>query len=259
MSQASTLDLELDAFSDGHKLGEADIDGIFQASDALAGQYRLRTTLSDPSVPAEVREQVARALFGGRISEAATEVIAKAAGQATNAGELERSVERQAVRASFQASGRVDDVQDEVFRFARTVQSDSELQTTLTDPLIEVAARQQLVADLLASKALPATVRLVQRAVQGRGRTLVKTLDGYVDIAAQVHQHRVATVTVAQPLTASQFDELRSKLARIYGSGVDIQLNVDPKVLGGVRIEIGDELIDGTIQNRLNDARRLIG
>lgn len=240
-------------------LTAADIDGLFSASDALAAQYRLRSALSDPSVSADVREQVATKLFSGRIPAAAVAIVASAAGAAKGSKQLEASVERAAVRASLQASGQIDEVQDEVFRFARTVQADSELQATLTDPLIETPARQQLVAKLLDGKANPATIKLAQRAVQGRGRTLVKTLDGYVEIAAQINRHQVARVTVAQPLSPEQLSQLRENLIRIYGSGVDVQVDINPEVLGGVRIEIGDELIDGTIKNRLNQARRLIG
>lgn len=252
-------DRELDAQADALRLDEADIGGIFAASDALGAQYRLRMTLSDPSVPAEVRAQVARQLFSGRIPASATQWLAQAAAHARSARDLEASVERQGVRAAFVQSGVLDDVQDEIFRFARTVEADPELQTTLTDPQIEVAARQQLVADLLASRAHPTTVRLVQRAVGRHGRTLVKTLDSYVQVAAEAQRHTVAKVTVAQPLTAAQLEQLGAQLTRIYGVGIDVQVDVDPQVMGGVRIEIGDDLIDGTIRNRLNEARRLVG
>lgn len=251
---------ELDDRADALGLSGQDIDGLFAASDALAGQLRLRSTLSDPTVASEVREQVARKLLSGRIPQPATELVAAAAGLAKSSRGLVEAVERQAVRATFVTSGeRMDDVQDEVFRFARTVDADSQLQTTLTDPLIEVPARQQLVADLLGDKALPQTVRLVQRAIAGRGRTLVKTLDEYVEIAAQATRHTVARVTVAAPLTAAQLAQVKAQLVRIYGVGIDVQTDVDPQVLGGVRIEVGDDLIDGTIQNRVNEARRLIG
>ncbi len=233
-------DRELDVRVDGLGLTAQDIDGLFAASDALAGQRRLRAALSDPTVPAEVREQVARKLFTDRLSPAATEVIAAAAGQAKNASGLVAAVERQAVRATFVASGALDDVQDEVFHFARAVAGDSALQTTLTDPLIEVPARRKLVADLLGAKTHPQTVLLAQRAISGRGRTLVKTLDEYVEIAAQATRHTVARVTTAAPLTAEQLAEVTNQLVRIYGVGIDVQTDVDPQVLGGVRIEVGD-------------------
>lgn len=249
----------LDAQADGLKLDEAAVAGIFAASDALAGQYRLRATLSDPAVPAKVRTQIARRLFTDRIPPAAVELVAQASASATESTGLEAEIERQGVRAVFQQSGAVGRVQEEIFRFARVLEGNSDLQATLTDPLIEVAARQRLVADLLASQAHPATVQLVQRSVQRRGRTLVKTLDDYVEVAAQIGRHTLARVTVAQPLNAEQLTKMRTQLTRIYGTSIDIQIDIDPEVLGGARIEIGDDLIDGTVQNRLNEARRLIG
>lgn len=250
---------ELDAEADALALDPAAVDGIFAASDALGQQYRLRSTLSDPAVPGQVRSEVARRLFEGRIPAAAVELVAQASALAPDMASLEAAVERQGVRGVFVVSGAVDEVQDEVFRIARAVEADSALQSTLTDPLIEVAARQRLVADVFGARALPATVRLVQRAVQRRGRTLVRTLDGYVEVAAQIGRHTVARVTVAQPLTAEQRAVLRAQLTRIYGAGIDIQLDIDPEVLGGARIEIGDDLIDGTVRSRMNQARRLIG
>lgn len=256
---STTYDRELDAQADALAIDDAAVDGIFAASDALGQQYRLRTTLSDPAVPGQTRGQIARRLFGGRIPGAAVELVAQASALATDSGSLEAAVERQGVRAVFTASGQVSEVQDEVFRIARTIEADPALQSTLTDPLIEVAARQRLVAELLGNRALPASVLLVQRAVQRRGRTLVKTLDGYVEVAAQIGRHSVARVTVAQPLTTEQRSALRTQLTRIYGADIDIQVAIDPEVLGGARIEIGDDLIDGTILSRMNQARRLIG
>lgn len=259
MTEISPKIAQLDARADALRLDEADAEAIFVAADALASQYRLRTTLSDPVVPAPVREQVARQLFAQRLGEKAAEVVAAAAGLAKGSGELEHAVERQGVRAELRNSADSEDIADELFGFARVVESDSALQTTLTDPLIDSSARQRLVTELLGGRAQSATVRLAQRAVTGRGRTLVKRLDGYVEIAAQLNQQRVARVTAAAPLTDQQYAQLQATLIELYQVGIDIQIEIDPKVLGGLRIEIGDELIDGTIQDKLNDARRLIG
>lgn len=257
MMDANSGGRELDARVDGLKLNDDDIAGIFAASDALASQYQLRMTLSDPFVPGATRAEIARRLFGERVSAATTEVVAQAAARARDSRSLGESVERLGVRATFLHSGTAANVQDEVFRFARAVEADSELQATLTDPLIDVDARKRLVAELLSARAHPATVKLAQRAVEAPGRNLVRILDGYVRIAAEIQRHTVAKVTVAQPLSADQRARLSAQLARIYGSGIDVQESVDPRVLGGVRIEVGDELLDGTILNRLNEARHL--
>lgn len=251
----TALDPKLDAL----QLPETAAAQLFAASDAIRSQFRLRSTLSDPTVPSPAREQIARALFADRIGGPAAEAVAVLAGGLADSALLVRAVERAGVRAALQASGDLDRVQDELFRLARVIDSDSELQTTLGDPGVELAARQKLVSDLLAGRAHPATELLLHRGLAGRGRTLVKTLDGYVEVAAEIRSHAVAKVSVAQPLTAAQLAQLEAQLVRIYGVGIDVEVNIDPEVLGGVRIEVGDELIDGTLAHRVDQARRLIG
>lgn len=249
----------LDARLDELGLPGSAAEGLFAAADELRRNFRLRSTLSDPTVPAPAREQIARSLFGERIGGPATEAVALLAGGLADSAQLGRAVERAAVRTALIGSGALEQVQDELFRLARIIDANSQLQTTLADPGIDLVARQQLVTDLLGGRALPATVQLVHRALGGSGRTLVKTLDGYVEVAAQIRSHMVARVGVAAPLTDSQLAQLRAELVRVYGVGIDVEVNIDPELLGGVRIEVGDELIDGTIQNRVEQARRLIG
>ncbi|GAA2179512.1 hypothetical protein GCM10009785_06430 [Brooklawnia cerclae] len=248
------LDREIDALG----LTAADVQGLFDASDALAAQFRLRATLSDPAIPAGSRRLIAHRLFDGRIPAGAADALAAASAASTSAGELERAVERQAVRVTLMRAASVDAVRDELFHVARLVEADPDLQRTLTDPLVEVPARQALVAQILAGRSQPETLTLADRAVLDRGRTIVRTLDEYVEEAAALRRHQVARVTVATPLTGEQLSRLRTQLTRIYGQGIDAEVFVDPEVVGGVRVEVGDDLIDGTVRNTLDDARRLI-
>ncbi len=234
-------------------------DGLFAAADAMRAQYRLRSTLSDPTVPAEARAQIARTLFSERIGGPAAEAIAVLAGGLADSAELGRAVERAGILTVLTNSADVELVQDELFRLARIIDANSELQTTLADPGLELSARQQLITDLLNGRASAGTEKLVHRALAGRGRTLVKTLDSYVEVAAEIRSHMVAKVSVARPLNPAQLAQLRAELVRIYGVGIDVEVNIDPELLGGVRIEVGDELIDGTIVHRAEQARRLIG
>ena len=82
---------------------------------------------------------------------------------------------------------------------------------------------------------------------------------GRTSSSISVQASTIARVSVARPLTADQLARIKAQLVRIYGVAIDVRVDVDPEVLGGVRIEVGDEIIDGTIQTRLNQARRLIG
>ncbi|WP_341728594.1 ATP synthase F1 subunit delta [Brooklawnia sp.] len=250
---------ELDAKADSLQLQQSDIDGLAAVCDALAGQARLRGALSDATLSCDARSRLARTLLSGRVSDKAAELVAEAAARCKDSRDLEDLVERLAVRASLRAGGQIDQVSEEVFRFARAVQSDPELQKTLTDPRIGLAARQELIGTLVAAKVRPQSLWLLQRALTVEERPLVKTLDSYVELAAQVQASTVAKVSVAHPLTDGQLAHLKAQLVRIYGVAIDVRVEIDPDVLGGVRIQVGDEIIDGTIENRLNQARRLIG
>ncbi len=94
---------------------------------------------------------------------------------------------------------------------------------------------------------------------RARERTFAHTIEGFVTLAAAQQNRVVATVRVAQPLTAEQRDQLRTSLSRQLGRQVAVQEVVDPDVLGGVRVELGDEVIEGTVAGRLEQARRLFG
>ena len=79
-------------------------------------------------------------------------------------------------------------------------------------------------------------------------------------VIADVQAQAVATVRVARPLPDAEVDRLAAALTAQYGRPVHLNLLVDPSVLGGIRVEIGDDVIDGTVSSRLDDARRrLVG
>lgn len=252
--QVQSLDAQLDAL----RLTPADAQALFDVADALDGHYRLRSALSDPTVPGEVRARVAKKLFGARLAAAPVAAIELFTRHLSDPDKLIGAVERAGLRVLL-ASSPVEQVQDELFRIARIIEANPELQTALADPGIDTTARQELIGGLLAGRACPVTLMLVRRALGEHGRTLVRRLDAQVELAAEIRNHAVARVTVAMPLTAGQLARLRAELVRIYGVGIDVEVEIAPEVLGGVRIQVGDELIDGTLIGRLEHARSLIG
>lgn len=258
--QVQSLDAQLDAL----RLTPADAQALFDVADALDGHYRLRSALSDPTVPGEVRARVAKKLFGARLAAAPVAAIELFTRHLSDPDKLIGAVERAGLRVLL-ASSPVEQVQDELFRIARIIEANPELQTALADPGIDTTARQELIGGLLAGRACPVTlmlvrrVMLVRRALGEHGRTLVRRLDAQVELAAEIRNHAVARVTVAMPLAAGQLARLRAELVRIYGVGIDVEVEIAPEVLGGVRIQVGDELIDGTLIGRLEHARSLIG
>jgi F-type H+-transporting ATPase subunit delta len=154
------------------------------------------------------------------------------------------------------AEGNLDEIEDELFRFARNLESSDELRTALTDELIPAAKRQSIVEDLLGAKASPTTVQLVSMVVgSGRARDLPAIVDRLVQRAASSKQLEVATVRSAVPLTDDQRKRLAAALANATGKQVDMKVVVDPSVLGGIAATVGDSVIDGTVRTALDNLK----
>ncbi len=167
-------------------------------------------------------------------------------------------------RALFEiarAEGTLDEVEDELFRFARSYESSEGLRKALTDNTIPVSRRQSIVEDLLArpqsgNAATPTTVQLVSLVVAGgRSRDLPAIIDRLVQRAAQSKDAEVAEVRSAVALTSDQQDRLRAALANATGRNVNLKVVVDPVVLGGIVATVGDTVIDGTVRSRLDQLK----
>jgi F-type H+-transporting ATPase subunit delta len=250
---------ELDAALDRTDVDPELADELFGVVDLLQTTPALRRGLTDPSTPDQQRQQLARSLFEQRLSSPATELVVAAAGLRLGLRGLTDALERQGVRAvlkSAQATGLLDEIEDQLFRFGRMVEADSSLRGALTDRTASLPARQKLVADLLAGKTAAQAVQLVQRAVIGRDGNFFRTLDGYVDLAAAMRNRVIATVRAAQSLDDGQLNRLQEALAHQIGRPVALQLLVEPELLGGIRVEIGDEVIDGSVSGRLAEVGR---
>ncbi len=236
-------------------------DDLFGAVDALGTSVALRRAVTDPGAGEQRRRQLAHAVFDGKISKVAAGIVADAAALRWAGGRaMVDALERQAVRAqlmSAEATGTLEETEDELFRFARSVDSDRELRATLGDRTASLERRQTLVRNLLTGRASEATVALAARAVAARERSFAHTIEGFVTLAAEQKNRVVATVRVARPLTPEQRERLQASLSRQAGREVALQEVIDASVLGGVRVELGDEVVEGTVAGRLASARRI--
>ena len=162
-------------------------------------------------------------------------------------------------RALFEvarAEGTLDEVEDELFRFARSYESSEELRTTLGDDQIPAGKRQSIVEDLLGGKATPTTVQLVSMVIgAGRARDLPAIVDRLVQRAASSKQREVATVRSAVALTDDQKERLGAALSNATGKNVTLKVIVDPTVLGGIRATVGDTVIDGSVRTNLDQLK----
>ena len=165
-------------------------------------------------------------------------------------------------RALFEiarAEGTLDEVEDELFRFARSYESSDALRNALTDEMVPAAKRQAIVEDLLGGRVTPTTTQLVSMVVgSGRGRDLPAIIDNLVKRASSAKNLEVAEVRTAVPLTDDQQDRLKASLANAPGATVNLKVVVDPSVLGGLVATVGDTVIDGTVRTRLDQLKSLL-
>jgi F-type H+-transporting ATPase subunit delta len=154
------------------------------------------------------------------------------------------------------AEGTLDEVEDELFRFARSYEASDELRNTLSDDQIPPARRQAIVEDLLGGKATPTTVQLISMVVgSGHAKDLPAIVDRMVQRAASSKDMEVAEVRSAVTLTPEQQERLRAALANATGKNVNLKVVVDPSVLGGLVATVGDTVIDGTVRTRLDQLK----
>jgi F-type H+-transporting ATPase subunit delta len=162
-------------------------------------------------------------------------------------------------RALFEiarAEGTLDEVEDELFRFARSYESSDALRNALTDDMVPAGKRQAIVEDLLGGKATSTTTQLVSMVVgSGRGRDLPAIIDSLVERAASSKSLAVAEVRTATPLTSDQQARLAAALANATGKQVTLKTIVDPSIIGGVVATVGDTVIDGSVRTRVEQLK----
>lgn len=235
-------------------------DELFAVVDILDSQVQVRRALTDPNLGAEGRAELARRLLASKISAPALSIVATTAqGDFASSRQLADALEREAIRVALSSAADPELVRQQLFDFGRLVTTDPQLSQALADRSTPAQARQELVSKLLAGANVePATLLLAQRAARARGRDFGRTITGYVRAASALRGHLAARVSVARPLTADQEAKLRAELSRIYAAPVDLDFERRPDVIGGIRVQIGTDIIDGTVAARLDAARRAI-
>ena len=164
-----------------------------------------------------------------------------------------------AVVAVAAAEGSLSTVQDEVFAAARAVAGSDELMSTLSDQQVPVARRQQVIEDLLGGKASATTVALVSMIVgTGRARDLPAIAEAVAAMGAAQGGKQVAIVRSAVELSEDQKTRLAAGLQQSVGSPVEIQVVIDPSILGGIVAKVGDTVIDGSVRRRLDQLKQAI-
>ncbi len=244
--------------------GDADAarvaDDLFGVADVLRREPGLRRVATDVSVAADAKADLVRKIFGEQLDPASLDLVADAVARRwTATRDLADALEQVGVIAIVRGAERADQadaMESELFGFERAVIGSPELRDALSDPARSVTDKRALVTRLLEGKVTPATLRLAQQAVAGSFRTVGLALEAYQKVAADHRNRLIATVRVAQELDERNAERLQDALTRQYDRPVHLNFVVDPRVIGGMRVSIGDDVIDGTVVSRLDEARR---
>jgi len=254
--------------------------------ELVATNAVLRLALIDTASPAVARRAVIQDLLAQRVSAPARRLAAFVAGSVAGpeipaalawlANQARRRAEGQHSRpdslshlasrervggfaaAIFEdlSSAQLEEIEDELFRFARTVESAAALRSALTDRDCPVEARQGIVHDLLETKVQVETLQLVDYAIAGgRARDFVGTLDWLVETTARVRGWRIALVKSAREVDVDQRVELAESLTGLVGYPVELQVVVDPTLVMGAVVRVGDLQVDATVRGRLDALR----
>lgn len=247
-----------------NEAGFAQLSGeLFSVAGLLTSESQLRSVLADSGQPSSVRDSLVRQILGGKVSDLTVDMVVLASGQRWAEDlDLVLALEQLAAEAAFMvadADGTLEATEEELFRFGRAVDASPELQMALTSPSQTAATKAKVVSDLLTGRSTSATRQVLEYSVGHlHGRRIDAVIDELCDLAAEQRERVVAEVRVAAPIDDDQKRRLAEVLTKLKGRPVRLNVAVDPAVIGGAHVRIGDEVIDGTVASRLENAGRAI-
>ncbi|MGB9250909.1 MAG: F0F1 ATP synthase subunit B/delta [Mycobacterium sp.] len=219
--------------------------------------------LTQPSEDSSARVHLVERLVSGKVGEPALDVLKKAVSERWSAEtDLVDAIElsaRQALLIRAEKTGEVDEVEDQLFRFSRILDAQPRLAILLGNYEVAADARVQLLRNVLAGAGAgvsPITAELLAKTVELlRGQPAEAAVRNLAEVAVARRGEVVAQVSAAAELSDAQDTRLTEVLSRIYGHPVTAQVSIDPELLGGLAITVGDEIIDGTLSSRLAAAQ----
>jgi F-type H+-transporting ATPase subunit delta len=229
---------------------------LFATALLLDGSPQLAAALSDDTAADADRKGIVDQLFAKYTVAARTVLETLSTARWSSESDLIAGIEELAIRAVAESAPKSLSIEDELFAFAQTVRSNAELELALGSRLGKVDGKVSLVHALLDGKGSKQTIAVLGALIaQPRGRRIGELIRYATSIVADQANLSVATVTVARPVDAKQLTRLVAALTEQNGRAVRVQQVVDPSIVGGIRVQIGDEVIDGSISSRIADLR----
>ncbi len=237
---------------------------LFAVVDALDTSASLRRALTDPARPGTDKASLVNQLFNSLEPRAINAAAAFANARWSAEADLAESIEEAGELALFahaQNTGSLETVEEQLFRVERILVAERDLVVAMGNRSATQEQRLALLEATLGGKLHPTTQALLTRVVgKPRSRRLVPAIQALLEAAAARRGRSVASVTAAVELSAAQRTRLAAILEEAYGRQIQINVAVDPEVLGGIRVQVGSEVVDGTVLSRLDEARRrLVG
>jgi F-type H+-transporting ATPase subunit delta len=235
-------------------------DELYSVGDLLVAQPRLRRTLGDPARPEEARAGLLEQLLGSQVSKQTLQLCRAAVSlRWSTPWDLADAIEGagdDALFAAAEKAGSVAEIEDELFRFERILQSEGEVAGLLDAYAVDADRRTALLDSLLEGKVSPITLQLLRHAVASqRKRSITLAIDDLLEKAAARQERSVARVLSAVPLTDAQQERLAAALSELYRRPISVRTAIDPQVRGGLIVRVGDEVIDGSVATRFAEAR----
>ena len=247
-------------------VADLDADGLTKLSDDLASTVKLLRRepvlarhLADPSSGSAAKVQLVERLLSGKVSDSALDTLKTAASQRwSSTSDLPRAIQhiaRLALLVRAESDGQIEDVEDQLFRFSRILDTEPRLITLLSDYSAPLDGRISLLNNVLARRASKNTADLLRQTVELlHGERADESVRELANLAVSRRGEVVAHVSATSELTDAQSERLTQLLTRIYGHPISLQLQIDPALLGGLAIAVGDEVIDGSLASKLASA-----
>ncbi len=235
---------------------------LFFAADVLSKNTSLRRAFADPSREAASKGALVKDLFGKTLSAPALEILTDVSAlRWSSAGDLVHVVEQLAIEAEASAANinnELDRVEDEFFETSHLVVDNFELRKALVGTGTP-EAKSALISEVLAKKASPSTVKLAVALVTSlRGRSIEAAFADYLFGLANRRNRLIAVIRVASEISDAQKSRLAAAIEKQVGQPIRVNLEVDSSILGGVSVKFADELVDGSVSNRLASAGRAL-